>query len=408
MSIASIESLAAYLERQPERVDRELSRLLAAGLGGASATRRGDALQPRRRRQAACGRCSTLAAAEAVAPADPQARCRGASRGMRDRVHSHLLAHSRRPAGDGQRHAASWPADVARRVRRRNGDSRRRRAADRSVRAAGARAGVGDAAIVGAQAAHDCGHRRRRRRRGMVGGQAIDLRAAGQCRTAPALDARRRSAARNACPQDRRDHPGGGHRRRDHGRRKRGPHRGGARTTPTEIGLAFQIVDDILDVEGGDGALGKTAGKDAAAGKPTYPSLFGSRRISPPRGRRLRARARRARSGRARGAASRDCRLDRRPPALTARDQRDPGQPDRRSRPPRLDWMRCSRARTGGVARARPGAGAGRTGARRWSRGDQGGHTGGPLPPRSRLDARSSLRRTWRRQAGARPGRVRH
>ncbi len=43
----------------------------------------------------------------------------------------------------------------------------------------------------------------------------------------------------------------------------------------TEIGLAFQIVDDILDVESGSDALGKTAGKDAAAGKPTYPSLYG-------------------------------------------------------------------------------------------------------------------------------------
>jgi geranylgeranyl pyrophosphate synthase len=42
-----------------------------------------------------------------------------------------------------------------------------------------------------------------------------------------------------------------------------------------EFGLAFQIVDDILDVEGASADLGKTAGKDAAAGKPTYPSLFG-------------------------------------------------------------------------------------------------------------------------------------
>jgi geranylgeranyl pyrophosphate synthase len=43
----------------------------------------------------------------------------------------------------------------------------------------------------------------------------------------------------------------------------------------SELGLAFQIVDDILDVEGASSALGKTAGKDAAAGKPTYPAVFG-------------------------------------------------------------------------------------------------------------------------------------
>ena len=41
------------------------------------------------------------------------------------------------------------------------------------------------------------------------------------------------------------------------------------------IGLMFQIADDILDVEGTSGTLGKTAGKDAAARKLTYPGLFG-------------------------------------------------------------------------------------------------------------------------------------
>jgi geranylgeranyl pyrophosphate synthase len=43
----------------------------------------------------------------------------------------------------------------------------------------------------------------------------------------------------------------------------------------TELGLAFQIVDDILDVEGSAGELGKTVGKDASDAKPTYPALFG-------------------------------------------------------------------------------------------------------------------------------------
>ena len=44
------------------------------------------------------------------------------------------------------------------------------------------------------------------------------------------------------------------------------------------VGLAFQIVDDILDVEGASADLGKTSGKDAASGKPTYPALFGLER----------------------------------------------------------------------------------------------------------------------------------
>ena len=41
------------------------------------------------------------------------------------------------------------------------------------------------------------------------------------------------------------------------------------------LGLAFQVVDDILDVTSDSATLGKTAGKDAAADKPTYISLLG-------------------------------------------------------------------------------------------------------------------------------------
>ena len=43
----------------------------------------------------------------------------------------------------------------------------------------------------------------------------------------------------------------------------------------TAVGLAFQVRDDILDVEGESSVIGKTAGKDAAAGKPTFPSIIG-------------------------------------------------------------------------------------------------------------------------------------
>jgi len=49
------------------------------------------------------------------------------------------------------------------------------------------------------------------------------------------------------------------------------------------MGLAFQIVDDILDVEESSEALGKTAGKDAQQQKITFPAVYGleaSRRMA--------------------------------------------------------------------------------------------------------------------------------
>jgi geranylgeranyl pyrophosphate synthase len=108
---------------------------------------------------------------------------------------------------------------------------------------------------------------------GMVGGQAIDLQAAGQApRHAITLDA---------------DGLRGMHARKT-GALIRASAVAGAimaggdaaqveaiRAYADEVGLAFQIVDDILDVEGDPASLGKTAGKDAASAKPTYPSLFG-------------------------------------------------------------------------------------------------------------------------------------
>jgi farnesyl diphosphate synthase len=42
-----------------------------------------------------------------------------------------------------------------------------------------------------------------------------------------------------------------------------------------KIGIAFQIKDDILDVEGETHVIGKPSGSDAERGKATYPALFG-------------------------------------------------------------------------------------------------------------------------------------
>jgi geranylgeranyl diphosphate synthase type II len=117
---------------------------------------------------------------------------------------------------------------------------------------------------------------------GMVGGQAVDLRAAGRVPSHPAEPISEREL-------------------RDMHARKTGAliraaAVSGAMITGVEdsiiaavdyyaqeVGLAFQIIDDVLDVEGSADDLGKTAGKDAAAGKPTYPSLHGieeSRRLA--------------------------------------------------------------------------------------------------------------------------------
>ena len=111
---------------------------------------------------------------------------------------------------------------------------------------------------------------------GMVGGQAVDLQAAGQAPGHRAqLDAEgvramhakktgaliRASAVSGAVMAGARDHT-----------------IAAVDRFAADLGLAFQIVDDILDVEGEAGQLGKTAGKDAAGGKPTYPALFGVER----------------------------------------------------------------------------------------------------------------------------------
>jgi geranylgeranyl diphosphate synthase type II len=104
---------------------------------------------------------------------------------------------------------------------------------------------------------------------GMVGGQAIDLDAAGSGAAFDgdglrAMHARKTGALIRASAAAGAVMAGASEEQL-----------GAIERFASELGLAFQIVDDILDVEGASEALGKTAGKDAAAGKPTYPALYG-------------------------------------------------------------------------------------------------------------------------------------
>jgi farnesyl diphosphate synthase len=104
--------------------------------------------------------------------------------------------------------------------------------------------------------------------RGMAGGQQIDLESTGRPLGVPELEAmhihktgaliRAAVLLGAACGR-------GG----DAALRERLDHY--AKT----VGLAFQVVDDILDAEAPSATLGKTAGKDARQGKPTYVSVMG-------------------------------------------------------------------------------------------------------------------------------------
>ncbi|MGH8141545.1 MAG: polyprenyl synthetase family protein [Steroidobacteraceae bacterium] len=103
---------------------------------------------------------------------------------------------------------------------------------------------------------------------GMAGGQAIDLAAIGQPLSAPGLERmhrRKTGALIQASVELGAIAAGLG----------RDPALAALRTFGAEIGLAFQIQDDILDVTGETSVIGKQQGADAALGKPTYPSIFG-------------------------------------------------------------------------------------------------------------------------------------
>jgi farnesyl diphosphate synthase len=104
--------------------------------------------------------------------------------------------------------------------------------------------------------------------RGMAGGQAIDLEAVGRALTLPELEYMHilKTGALIRASVLLGGHCGGGLARDELDRLDR---------YGKCVGLAFQVVDDILDEEGDATTLGKTAGKDKAAGKPTYTSLLG-------------------------------------------------------------------------------------------------------------------------------------
>ncbi len=103
---------------------------------------------------------------------------------------------------------------------------------------------------------------------GMAGGQAIDLEAVGHTLDAGRLEGmHRRKTGALIRASVLLGAIGAGY--------VEGPEYEALACFGAELGLAFQIHDDVLDVEGETAALGKTAGADAARGKPTYPSVHG-------------------------------------------------------------------------------------------------------------------------------------
>jgi geranylgeranyl diphosphate synthase type II len=111
--------------------------------------------------------------------------------------------------------------------------------------------------------------------RGLIGGQVEDLESEGQPISAPALERLHRAktgALLGACVR-------GGAVLGGAGPAELAPLERFAEAT----GLAFQVVDDVLDATAGPDQLGKTAGKDQGAGKATYVRLYGvdgARRIA--------------------------------------------------------------------------------------------------------------------------------
>ena len=104
--------------------------------------------------------------------------------------------------------------------------------------------------------------------RGMAGGQAIDLVSVGQALTLPELE--RMHRLKTGALIEASILLGAGC-----GEAMTATENAAIRRFADAMGLAFQVVDDILDVEGSSPQLGKTPGKDALQNKPTYVSVMG-------------------------------------------------------------------------------------------------------------------------------------
>ncbi|MDZ4174193.1 MAG: farnesyl diphosphate synthase [Hydrogenophaga sp.] len=102
---------------------------------------------------------------------------------------------------------------------------------------------------------------------GMAGGQAIDLASVGSALDRPALEAMHRCKTGALLQASVMMGAATG--------RPGGHALACLRRYGDRLGLAFQVVDDILDVTTDSVTLGKTAGKDAASDKPTFVSLMG-------------------------------------------------------------------------------------------------------------------------------------
>ncbi len=279
--------LAEYLRVQRRRIDAALEHVLPASpacpplVGDAmrySALAGGKRLRP----------ILTLAAAEAVArPNGTDEEATGGARALAmpaacalELIHTYSLIHDDLPAMDDDTLRRGRPtchvvygegmAILA-------GDGLLTEAFSLMAREPSPRTGIQDSELAGrklrtiALVASAAGAL------GMVGGQAIDLHAAIQAAGAGpggafplsgeelrAMHARKTGALFRAAVCAGVVMAGGSP-----------AHTAAADRYGAELGLAFQIVDDILDVEGAPAQLGKSAGKDAAASKPTYPALHG-------------------------------------------------------------------------------------------------------------------------------------